>query len=79
MIIKAKRIVTASGHRRLADHVFYGKENEEILVLGGGEHILEDGATDARLADTKYCLRHRRDDPRTGPRGRRSTGGRVRL
>lgn len=58
MIVKATRISTRSGCRKLAAHVLNGKDNEEIHVLTGSREDLDSMVRAARRHGAKNCIRH---------------------
>lgn len=58
MIVKATRISTRSGPRKLANHVFAGKDNEEIHVLTGCRDDLDSAFRAAARHGAKNAIRH---------------------
>tara|TARA_R110002051_G_scaffold16377_1_gene49518 strand:+ start:57000 stop:58994 length:1995 start_codon:yes stop_codon:yes gene_type:complete len=57
MVVKGTRISTKRGAAGIADHVFRGSENEEIVCAQGCEAELLDMMADARACGAKYGLR----------------------
>jgi len=58
MIIAGVRITTALGHQRLADHVWRGAGDLDVVTLRGAEADLEDMVALARHAGHRYAIRH---------------------
>ena len=57
MVVKGTRISTKRGAAGIADHVFRGPENEEIVCAQGCEAELLNMMADARAYGAKYGLR----------------------
>ncbi len=58
MIIAGVRISTASGQEVLAQHVWRGAGNLDVLTVQGAESDLEDMVALARYAGHRYAIRH---------------------
>ena len=58
MIIKATRISTSGGHKKLFRHLMRTDENERVSVLKGTENDLSEAVLDASSRGVKYALRH---------------------
>lgn len=58
MIIKATRISTSGGHKKLFRHLMRTDENERVSVLKGTENDLSEAVLDASSRGGKYALRH---------------------
>ncbi|PZR81800.1 MAG: hypothetical protein DI537_37660 [Stutzerimonas stutzeri] len=58
MIIKSERVATSASRTRLANHLFRGRENSNIVVLRGCERDLSDLFRDARQHGARYGVRH---------------------
>jgi hypothetical protein len=58
VILKATRIAAASGPDAWIRHVLHGKENERISLVYGSEMDVRSAFEDARLAGSRYGIRH---------------------
>lgn len=59
MIIKSYRVRTRGGaKRKLLDHLMHGEDNEEVSLVCGTLHDIDDAFADARRLGREYSLRH---------------------
>ncbi|MCY1705273.1 relaxase/mobilization nuclease domain-containing protein [Pannonibacter sp. SL95] len=58
MILKAHRVSTRKGIKRLLRHLVHGDENERVAFIQGTEADVSDMHADARANESKFCVRH---------------------
>ena len=58
MILKAHRVSTRQGIKRLLRHLVHGDENESVAFIQGTEADVSDMHADARANESKFCVRH---------------------
>ncbi len=58
MILKSNRIAASSGPDAWIRHVLHGRENERISLVYGSEMDVRSAFEDARLAGSRYGIRH---------------------
>nr|WP_319383506.1 hypothetical protein [uncultured Roseibium sp.] len=58
MILKAHRVSSRQGIKRLLRHLVHGDENECVAFIQGTEADVSDMHADARANESKFCVRH---------------------